>query len=95
MLKNMINLSHEICDKECLILLENHSILNRLFLVKVVPCAIGAFFAIASILKDPISIFVLYSRLHFGDQLVIDSDITIRGSAYNQFLLIVFANATK
>ena len=46
---NPILNSNKISNKECLILLKNHAILNWLLLVEVVPRAIGAFFAITAI----------------------------------------------
>ena len=60
-----------------MILFENHAILNGLLLVKIVPCAISTLLAVATILKDPVAVFVLNRRLHFGDELIVNADVAV------------------
>lgn len=51
--------SDKVGHEESLILLEDHAILNGLLLVQIVPSAIGALFAIASVFQYPVSVLVL------------------------------------
>ena len=73
--------SHQIRHKEGLVLLEDHSILNLLFLVEVIPCSVCALFSISAVLEDPVSFFISNTALHLRDKLVINTDITVWGSS--------------
>jgi len=51
--------SHEVGNKERLVLLEDHTILDDLLLVQVIPGSVGTFFAVSAILENPVALFVL------------------------------------
>jgi len=81
--------SNEVSDKERLVLLEDHTILDDLLLVQVVPGSVGALLAVSAIFQDPVAVFILDGRLHLRDQLIINPDIAVRGPANDQLLLLV------
>ena len=87
--------SDKVGDEEGLILLENHAILNHLLLIEVVPSAVGTLLAIAAILQDPVSFFVLDRALHLGNQLVVNANVAVGRAAYNELLLFVLADTIK
>jgi hypothetical protein len=64
-----------------LVLLEDHSVLDDLLLVEVVPGSVGALLSVTPILKNPVTVLVLDSRLHLGNELVINADIAVRRSS--------------
>lgn len=84
--------SLEINNKESLILFENHAVLNRLFLVEIIPGSICTLFSIMAVFQHPIAILVFDGRLHFWYQLVVDSNVRVWRSAYDEFLLFILAD---
>ena len=84
--------SHKVYYEESLILLEYHTILDRLLLVEIIPGSICTLFSIMAVFQHPIAILVFDGRLHFWYQLVVDSNVRVWGSAYDEFLLFILAD---
>ena len=85
--------SNKVGHEESLILFKNHSILNGLLLIEIIPCAISTLLAVAAIFKNPITILILYCWLHLWNKLVIYSDIAVGWTSDDQFLLAILANS--
>ena len=85
--------SHKVYYEESLILLEYHTILDRLLLVEIIPGAVGALLAVTAVFQYPVAVLVFNCCLHLRDQLIVYSDVAVWWASDDQFLFTVLTNA--